>query len=73
LLEKRRAIPAARRRRRRGPVKITLDNHLSDDYTVLEVKCPDRLGLLYLVTAPRSRDSAGHRDGEDRHRDRQAV
>jgi [protein-PII] uridylyltransferase len=33
-----------------GPAKITLDNHLSDDYTVLEVKCPDRLGLLYLVT-----------------------
>ena len=28
----------------------SLDNHLSDDYTVLEVKCPDRLGLLYLVT-----------------------
>ncbi|PYN78621.1 MAG: [protein-PII] uridylyltransferase [Candidatus Rokuibacteriota bacterium] len=33
-----------------GPAKITLDNQLSDDYTVLEVKCPDRLGLLYLVT-----------------------
>src|SRR5438093_1555707 len=33
-----------------GPAKISLDNHLSDDYTVLEVKCPDRLGLLYLVT-----------------------
>src|SRR5262249_33710710 len=33
-----------------GPGKITLDNQLSDDYTVLEVKCPDRLGLLYLVT-----------------------
>jgi [protein-PII] uridylyltransferase len=33
-----------------GPAKLTLDNQLSDDYTVLEVKCPDRLGLLYLVT-----------------------
>jgi [protein-PII] uridylyltransferase len=40
-----RATPAAA-----GPAKITLDNHLSDDYTVLEVKCPDRLGFLYLVT-----------------------
>ena len=27
-----------------------LDNELSDDYTVIDVKCPDRLGLLYLVT-----------------------
>jgi [protein-PII] uridylyltransferase len=33
-----------------GPPKIALDNHLSDAYTVLEVKCPDRLGLLYLIT-----------------------
>jgi [protein-PII] uridylyltransferase len=32
------------------PPKITLNNRLSDDYTVIEVKCPDRLGLLYLVT-----------------------
>jgi len=48
LLEKRRA--AGRAAGALGPVKITLDNHLSDDYTVLEVKCPDRLGLLYLVT-----------------------
>jgi len=48
LLEKRRA--AGRAAGAEGPVKITLDNHLSDDYTVLEVKCPDRLGLLYLVT-----------------------
>jgi len=48
LLEKRRL--AGRAAGAQGPVKITLDNHLSDDYTVLEVKCPDRLGLLYLVT-----------------------
>ncbi|MGH7277234.1 MAG: [protein-PII] uridylyltransferase, partial [Candidatus Rokuibacteriota bacterium] len=33
-----------------GPPKITVDNRLSDSYTVLEVKCPDRVGLLYLVT-----------------------
>jgi [protein-PII] uridylyltransferase len=30
--------------------KITIDNRLSDEYTVLEVKCPDRLGLLHLIT-----------------------
>src|SRR5437763_3497113 len=30
--------------------KITVDNRLSDAYTVIEVKCPDRLGLLYLIT-----------------------
>jgi [protein-PII] uridylyltransferase len=30
--------------------KIAVNNELSDDYTVVEVKCPDRLGLLYLVT-----------------------
>ncbi|HEU4369791.1 MAG TPA: ACT domain-containing protein, partial [Methylomirabilota bacterium] len=33
-----------------GLPKITVDNRLSDDHTVIEVKCPDRLGLLYLVT-----------------------
>jgi [protein-PII] uridylyltransferase len=33
-----------------GPPKITIDNHLSDAYTVVEVKCPDRVGLLYLIT-----------------------
>ena len=49
LLEKRRAAGRAAAIAE-GPVKITLDNQLSDDYTVLEVKCPDRLGLLYLVT-----------------------
>ena len=30
--------------------KIAVKNELSDDYSVVEVKCPDRLGLLYLVT-----------------------
>jgi [protein-PII] uridylyltransferase len=30
--------------------KIAVDNRLSDEYTVIEVKCPDRLGLLYLIT-----------------------
>jgi len=49
LLEKRRASRRAAAGAE-GSVKITLDNQLSDDYTVLEVKCPDRLGLLYLVT-----------------------
>ena len=49
LLEKRRASGRAAAGAA-GSVKITLDNQLSDDYTVLEVKCPDRLGLLYLVT-----------------------
>jgi len=49
LLEKRRAAGRATTRPG-GPAKITLDNQLSNDYTVLEVKCPDRLGLLYLIT-----------------------
>jgi [protein-PII] uridylyltransferase len=50
LLEKRRAAGRRTAAGAEGSVKITLDNQLSDDYTVLEVKCPDRLGLLYLVT-----------------------
>ena len=33
-----------------GPPRITIDNRLSDSYTVIEVKCPDRVGLLYLIT-----------------------
>ena len=33
-----------------GPPKITIDNELSDAYTVIEVKCPDRVGLLHLIT-----------------------
>src|SRR5438876_1418299 len=48
LLERRRAgrAPAAGE----GKPKIAVDNRLSDAYTVIEVKCPDRLGLLYLIT-----------------------
>ena len=34
-----------------GPPKIVVDNQLSDASTVVEVKCPDRVGLLYLITA----------------------
>jgi [protein-PII] uridylyltransferase len=33
-----------------GPAKVSVDNLLSDTHTVVEVKCPDRLGLLYLIT-----------------------
>ena len=33
-----------------GAPKIAVDNALSDAYTVIEVKCPDRIGLLYLIT-----------------------
>jgi [protein-PII] uridylyltransferase len=33
-----------------GPPKISVDNHLSDTHTVVEVKCPDRVGLLYVIT-----------------------
>jgi [protein-PII] uridylyltransferase len=29
---------------------VTVDNSLSDTHSVVEVKAPDRLGLLYLVT-----------------------
>jgi [protein-PII] uridylyltransferase len=33
-----------------GPPKISVGNQLSDTHTVVEVKCPDRVGLLYLIT-----------------------
>jgi [protein-PII] uridylyltransferase len=33
-----------------GPPKISVDNRLSDTHTVVEVKCPDRVGLLYAIT-----------------------
>ncbi len=52
----------ARRQARReappvpGPAKVALDNQLSDTHTVVEVKCPDRVGLLYLITRTLSRE-----------------
>jgi [protein-PII] uridylyltransferase len=46
LLERRRSTGRAAP----GPPKIVIDNTLSDEYTVVEVKCPDRLGLLHLIT-----------------------
>jgi [protein-PII] uridylyltransferase len=33
-----------------GPPKISVDNQISDSRTVVEVKCPDRVGLLYVIT-----------------------
>ena len=33
-----------------GPPRISVDNNLSDSYTVVEVKCPDRVGVLYAIT-----------------------
>jgi len=53
LLERRRTGRAAREPG--APPKITIDNSLSDAFTVVEVKCPDRLGLLYLITRTLSR------------------
>ncbi|MFQ5828406.1 MAG: [protein-PII] uridylyltransferase, partial [Candidatus Methylomirabilia bacterium] len=38
-----------------GPPKVAMDNRLSDTHTVIEVKCPDRLGLLYVITRTLSR------------------
>jgi len=49
LLERRRAGGRATPAGEAKP-KISVDNRLSDAYTVIEVKCPDRLGLLYLIT-----------------------
>jgi [protein-PII] uridylyltransferase len=33
-----------------GPARVTLDNSLSDTHTVVEVRAPDRVGLLYRIT-----------------------
>jgi [protein-PII] uridylyltransferase len=41
---------SARQSPERTAPRVSINNELSDDYTVIEVKCPDRLGLLYLVT-----------------------
>ena len=54
LLERRRQAGRGRREVEAAP-KITIDNELSDSYTVIEVKCPDRVGLLYLITRTLSR------------------
>jgi [protein-PII] uridylyltransferase len=50
------ALLAARRAARTdaptpGPLRVTVDNRLSDSHTVIEVKGQDRVGLLYVVTA----------------------
>jgi [protein-PII] uridylyltransferase len=39
------AVPAVE-----GAARVTVDNSLSDTYTVVEVRAHDRVGLLYLVT-----------------------
>src|SRR5438093_1047515 len=52
------SVDALLERRQRGRAsadgfalpKVAIDNRLSDDHTVVEVKCPDRLGLPYLIT-----------------------
>ncbi|HEV8617516.1 MAG TPA: [protein-PII] uridylyltransferase [Methylomirabilota bacterium] len=49
LLERRRAAARAPEQLLSRP-KIAIDNMLSDAHTVIEVKCPDRVGLLYLIT-----------------------
>ena len=49
LLERRRAAGRQATVGHASP-KIAIDNRLSDEYTVIEVKSPDRLGLLYLIT-----------------------
>ncbi|HEY7204683.1 MAG TPA: [protein-PII] uridylyltransferase [Methylomirabilota bacterium] len=50
LLARRRSLHAGGEAAVAGPPKISLDNQLSDSSTVLEVKCPDRVGLLYVIT-----------------------
>jgi [protein-PII] uridylyltransferase len=58
VLVREQTVEALLERRQRGRAsaegfarpKISVDNRLSDDHTVIEVKCPDRLGLLYLIT-----------------------
>jgi len=58
VLGREQTVEALLERRQRGRAgadgfarpKVAIDNRLSDDHTVVEVKCPDRLGLLYLIT-----------------------
>jgi [protein-PII] uridylyltransferase len=37
-----------------GPPKIPLDNPLPDTHPALEVQCPARVGLLYVIPRTRS-------------------
>jgi [protein-PII] uridylyltransferase len=39
-----------------GSVRVVVDNSLSDTHTVIEIKAPDRLGLLYLITRALARE-----------------
>jgi [protein-PII] uridylyltransferase len=55
LLARRRAVPPSGESVA-GPPKISVDNQISDSRTVVEVKCPDRVGLLYVIT----RTLSGH-------------
>jgi [protein-PII] uridylyltransferase len=32
-------------------IRVTFDNRVSADYTVIDVQCPDRVGLLYALSA----------------------
>ncbi|HEY2994220.1 MAG TPA: [protein-PII] uridylyltransferase [Methylomirabilota bacterium] len=58
VLQREQTVEALLERRQRGRAaadgferpKIAVDNQLSDDHTVIEIKCADRLGLLYLIT-----------------------
>jgi [protein-PII] uridylyltransferase len=50
LAERRPRRPGLVRPSTPGPARVTVDNSLSDSHTVVEVRAPDRLGLLYLVT-----------------------
>ncbi len=60
--------PGSCGRPRPGRRRVTVDNSLSDTHTVVEVKAPDRLGLLYLVTRALAAEGSRHRHREDRHR-----
>jgi [protein-PII] uridylyltransferase len=63
VLVREQTVEALLERRQRGRAaadgfarpKIGVDNRLSDDHTVIEIKCADRLGLLYLITRTLSR------------------
>jgi [protein-PII] uridylyltransferase len=50
LAERRPRRPGLVRPSTPGPARVAVDNSLSDTHTVVEVKAPDRVGLLYLLT-----------------------